>query len=308
MNEIGKGNCPLARESCAWPAGSPFRRDRTSPWWSWEIGDFDVTGSCDVISPDHFVRGFYNSSFRRCRLNFLVLQKEYKILVHNLSIYEKLEQSTQWIIQKKWGKDFTFGGDCTVAENNAPPINEESEIDYHSRFKQGHRKILSLFLHWWEEREPTKTAASIYNDIPSMVSSWAWSPTRWWKGFPVYLKGAPYVEKDLICWTISHYVLVLLCSILPMCWKCHMHWKTGPIMLPMRFGWSSGTGLVVAILNCQAITCWNFFCLLCFCFDWPFLGRGHSSPGEYHTGGSRGSQDRLNWSGSHLYCRSRLPE
>ena len=47
-------------------------------------------------------------------MNFLVLQKEYKILVHNLSIYEKLEQSTQWIIQKKWGKDFTFGSDCTV--------------------------------------------------------------------------------------------------------------------------------------------------------------------------------------------------
>ena len=25
-----------------------------------------------------------------------------------------MEQSTQWIIQKKWGKDFTFGSDCTV--------------------------------------------------------------------------------------------------------------------------------------------------------------------------------------------------
>ena len=71
---------------------------------------------CDVISPDHFVRGFYNSSFRRCRPNFLVLQKEYKILVHYLSIYEKLEQSTHWIIQKKWGKDFTFGSDCTVSQ------------------------------------------------------------------------------------------------------------------------------------------------------------------------------------------------
>ena len=57
---------------------------------------------------------FYNNSFRRCRPNFLVLQKEHKILVHNLSIYEKLEQSTHWIIQKKWGKDFTFGSDCTV--------------------------------------------------------------------------------------------------------------------------------------------------------------------------------------------------
>ena len=32
------------------------------------IDDFDVTGFCDVISPDHFVRGFYNSSFRRCTL------------------------------------------------------------------------------------------------------------------------------------------------------------------------------------------------------------------------------------------------
>ena len=91
-----------------------WRRDRRSPWWSWELCDFNVTSSCDVISPDHFVRGFYNSSFRRCRPNFLVLQKEYKILVHNLSIYVKLEQSTHWIIQKKCGKDFTFGSDCTV--------------------------------------------------------------------------------------------------------------------------------------------------------------------------------------------------
>ena len=48
------------------------------------VCEFDVTSSCDVISPDHFVRGFYNSSFRRCRPKFLVLQKEYKILVHNL--------------------------------------------------------------------------------------------------------------------------------------------------------------------------------------------------------------------------------
>ena len=47
-------------------------------------------------------------------MNFLVLQKDLKNLVHNLSVYEKLEQSTQWIIQKKWGKDFTFGSDCTV--------------------------------------------------------------------------------------------------------------------------------------------------------------------------------------------------
>ena len=47
-------------------------------------------------------------------MNFLVLQKDYKILVHNLSMYEKVEQSTLWIIQKKWGKDFTFGSDCTV--------------------------------------------------------------------------------------------------------------------------------------------------------------------------------------------------
>ena len=98
----------LARALALW------RRDCRSPWWSWELWDFDITSSCDVISPDHFVRGFYNSSFRRCGPNFLVLQKEYKILEHNLSICEKLEQSTHWIIQKKWAKDFTFGGDCTV--------------------------------------------------------------------------------------------------------------------------------------------------------------------------------------------------
>ena len=66
--------------------------------------DFDVTGSCDVISPDHFVRGFYYSSFRRCGLNFLVLQKDNKILVHNLSIHEKLEQSTHWNILKNGAK------------------------------------------------------------------------------------------------------------------------------------------------------------------------------------------------------------
>ena len=90
------------------------RRDRTSPWWFWKVCDFDVTGSFDVISPDHFVRGFYNSSFRRCGLNFLVLQKDNKILVHNLSIHEKLEQLTHWNILKKWGKDFTFGSGCTV--------------------------------------------------------------------------------------------------------------------------------------------------------------------------------------------------
>ena len=91
-----------------------LRRDRTSPWWSWKVCDFDVTGSCDVISPDHFVRRFYFSSFRRCGLNLLVLQKDNKILVHNLSIHEKLEQSTHWNILKKWGKDFTFGSGCTV--------------------------------------------------------------------------------------------------------------------------------------------------------------------------------------------------
>ena len=45
--------------------------------------DFDVARSCDVISPDHFGRGFYYSSFRRCGLNFLVLQKDNKILVYN---------------------------------------------------------------------------------------------------------------------------------------------------------------------------------------------------------------------------------
>ena len=48
-------------------------------------------------------------------MNFLVLQMDYKILVHNLSIYEKVEQSTPWIVQKKWGEDFTFGSDCTVS-------------------------------------------------------------------------------------------------------------------------------------------------------------------------------------------------
>ena len=78
---------------------------------------FDVTGSCNVISPDHFVRGFYYSSFRRCGLNFLVLQKDNKILVHNLSIHEKLEQSTHWNILKV-GKDFTFGSGCTVLERS----------------------------------------------------------------------------------------------------------------------------------------------------------------------------------------------
>ena len=82
--------------------------------------DFDVTGSCDVISPDHFVRGFYYSSFRRCGLNFLVLQKDNKILVHNLSIHEKLEQSTHWNILKNWGKDFTFGSGCTVSPRMGP--------------------------------------------------------------------------------------------------------------------------------------------------------------------------------------------
>ena len=60
------------------------------------------------------MRGFYYSSFRRCGLNFFVLQKDNKILVHNLSIHKKLEQSTNWNIFKKWGKDFTFGSGCTV--------------------------------------------------------------------------------------------------------------------------------------------------------------------------------------------------
>ena len=90
------------------------RRDRLSPWWSWKVCDFDVTGSCDVISPDHFVQGFYYSSFRRCGLNFLVLQKDSKILVHSLSIHKKLERSTHWNIIKKWGNGFTFGSSCTV--------------------------------------------------------------------------------------------------------------------------------------------------------------------------------------------------
>ena len=95
-----------------------FPTHRTSPWWFYKVCDFDVTGSCDVISPDHFVQGFYYSSFRRCGLNFLVLQKDNKILIHNLSIHEKLEQSTHWNILKKWGKDFTFGSGCTVRHSS----------------------------------------------------------------------------------------------------------------------------------------------------------------------------------------------
>ena len=63
--------------------------------------DVDVTGSCDVISSDHFVRGFSPSSFRRCRRNFLVLKKGHKTLIHNLSTDEKLGQSTHWIMAKK---------------------------------------------------------------------------------------------------------------------------------------------------------------------------------------------------------------
>ena len=86
--------------------------------------DFDVTGSCDVISPDHFERGFYYSSFRRCGLNFLVLQKDNKILVHNISDHEKLEQSTHWNILKKWGKDYTFGSGCTVRFLYKAPITK----------------------------------------------------------------------------------------------------------------------------------------------------------------------------------------
>ena len=58
-------------------------------------------------------------------MKFLVLQKDYKISVHNLCIYEKVEQSTHWIIQKKWGKDFTFGNDCTVCKSSATRIRQE---------------------------------------------------------------------------------------------------------------------------------------------------------------------------------------
>ena len=65
-------------------------------------------GSCDVISPDHFVRGFYNSSFRRCGLNFLVLQKDNKILVHNLSIHEKIGAIDPLEHTKKMGQRFYF--------------------------------------------------------------------------------------------------------------------------------------------------------------------------------------------------------
>ena len=118
---VRQGKAGEQSEKCQETGNGPperhaLRRDRTPPWWSWKVCDFDVTGSCDVISSDHFVRGFYYSSFRRCGLNFLVLQKDNKILVHNLSIHEKLEQSTHWNILKKWGKDFTFSSGCTVAQ------------------------------------------------------------------------------------------------------------------------------------------------------------------------------------------------
>ena len=79
--ETGKGQGtvrkkPRNRKRSAYPRAAlcrvslSDRRDRTSPWWSWKVCDFDVTGSCDVISPDHFVRGFYYSSFRRCVTEF----------------------------------------------------------------------------------------------------------------------------------------------------------------------------------------------------------------------------------------------
>ena len=82
-SETGKGRGTVRKMPQEKANGRPrgtlsrlaLRRDRTSPWWFWKVCDFDVTGSCDVISPDHFVRGFYYSSFRRCGLNFLVLQK-----------------------------------------------------------------------------------------------------------------------------------------------------------------------------------------------------------------------------------------
>ena len=68
-------------------------------------------------------------------MNFLVLEKDYKILVHNLSIYEKVEQSTHWIIQKKWGKDFTFGSDCTVLPT------KKSTVCWRRRKRQGKRSM-----------------------------------------------------------------------------------------------------------------------------------------------------------------------
>ena len=111
--KTGKGNCPPARESGVSRARSLKTRPHISTVilgnvWFWR----------HEFLWRHFSRSlctrFYNISFRRCRPNFLVLQKEYKILVHILSTYKKLEQSTHWIIQKKWGKHFTFGSDCTV--------------------------------------------------------------------------------------------------------------------------------------------------------------------------------------------------
>ena len=155
-----------------------WRRDRRSPWWSWELCDFDVTSSCDVISPDHFVRGFYNSSFRRCRPNFLVLQKEYKILVHNLSIYENLEQSTHWIIQKKWGKDFTFGSDCTVSQKRHDGFSllNDGNLDKCLSKKQIRLATPALWLsgpHWakcmtnsYPRRSPSKRhAKSLHSNV-----------------------------------------------------------------------------------------------------------------------------------------------
>ena len=94
----------LCRISCSVAGLIPGERTSASP------------RSVLQVSDRHLRRyPLHNSSFRRCRPNFLVLQKEYKILVHILSTYKKLEQSTNRIIQKKWGKDFTFGSDCTVA-------------------------------------------------------------------------------------------------------------------------------------------------------------------------------------------------
>ena len=110
--KTGKGNCPPARES---GVSRSFKSLKTRPQismvilgivWFWRH-EVPVTSFLPITLYEVFI----TASFRRCRPNFLVLQKEYKILVHNLSIYEKLEQSTHWIIQKKWGKDFTFGSD-----------------------------------------------------------------------------------------------------------------------------------------------------------------------------------------------------
>ena len=155
-----------------------LRRDRASPWWFWKVCDFDVTGSCDVISPDHFVRGFYNSSFRRCGLNFLVLQKDSKILLHNLSIHEKLEQSTHWNILKKWGKDFTFGSGCTVTlkvKYNSSCGTDVNQLHH----DHGHgRKATTVMSTWGSQKVTFRPGAMLLQNsalelISASLAAWS---------------------------------------------------------------------------------------------------------------------------------------